>query len=265
MEIVALILSNSWLTAVVVNTLLLLLALILPQKLLTVFGYLNAWALGVVIWGCLQWRGYVIVLFYFILGSAITKLGLEEKIAAGIAEKRGGKRGAENVWGSAFVAFLCALASVFFPQAKSLFLLAYTASFATKFSDTCASEFGKVYGSRTFLITTFQPVPKGTEGAISLEGTIAGIVASVAISLLGWFVNLIDATGVVICVVSAFVATSIESIIGATFQQKFYWLTNEIVNVINTLVGSVCAILLLYVYQSFSFFYHFLLSVQMVE
>lgn len=98
-----------------------------------------------------------------------------------------------------------------------------------------------------------------------MEGTIAGIVASVAISLLGWFVNLIDATGVVICVVSAFVATSIESIIGATFQQKFYWLTNEIVNVINTLVGSVCAILLLYVYQSFSFFYHFLLSVQMVE
>ncbi len=254
MDILALILSNSWLTALVVNTFLLFLALILPQKLLTVFGYLNAWLLGVVIWGCLQWRGYAIVLFYFILGSAITKLGLEEKIAAGIAEKRGGKRGAENVWGSALVAFICALASFFFPQAKSLFILAYVASFATKFSDTCASEFGKVYGSRTFLITTLQPVPRGTEGAISIEGTIAGIVASIAISLLGWFVNLIDATGVVICVVSAFIATLVESFIGATLQQRFSWLTNEVVNVINTLVGSVCAVVLLYVYQSFSLF-----------
>lgn len=254
MDILALILSNSWLTALVVNTFLLLLALILPQKLLTVFGYLNAWLLGVVIWGCLQWQGYAIVLFYFILGSAITKLGLEEKIAAGIAEKRGGKRGAENVWGSALVAFICALASVFFPQAKSFFLLAYVASFATKFSDTCASEFGKVYGSRTFLITTLQQVPRGTEGAISIEGTIAGIVASIAISLLGWFVHLIDATGVVICVVSAFIATLVESFIGATLQQRFAWLTNEVVNVINTLVGSVCAIVLLYVYQSFSLF-----------
>lgn len=97
-------------------------------------------------------------------------------------------------------------------------------------------------------------MPRGTEGAISIEGTIAGIVASIAISLLGWFVNLIDATGVVICVVSAFIATLVESFIGATLQQRFSWLTNEVVNVINTLVGSVCAVVLLYVYQSFSLF-----------
>lgn len=121
MEIVALILSNSWLTAVVVNTLLLLLALILPQKLLTVFGYLNAWALGVVIWGCLQWRGYVIVLFYFILGSAITKLGLEEKIAAGIAEKRGGKEGQKMYGEAPLLPFFVPWLLSFFPRQNLFF------------------------------------------------------------------------------------------------------------------------------------------------
>lgn len=40
----------------------------------------------------------------------------------------------------------------------------------------------KAYGKRTFLITTFKPVPAGTEGAVSLEGTLAGVVGSMIIS-----------------------------------------------------------------------------------
>lgn len=35
------------------------------------------------------------------LGSAVTKIKMKEKEEAGIAEKRGGARGPENVWGSA--------------------------------------------------------------------------------------------------------------------------------------------------------------------
>jgi len=38
---------------------------------------------------------------YFVLGSAVTKIKMKEKEEAGIAEKRGGARGPENVWGSA--------------------------------------------------------------------------------------------------------------------------------------------------------------------
>jgi uncharacterized membrane protein len=38
--------------------------------------------------------------------------------------------------------------------------------------------------------------------------------------------------------VAAFVATNLESVIGATIQAKFDWLTNELVNVFNTLIGA---------------------------
>jgi uncharacterized membrane protein len=44
--------------------------------------------------------------------------------------------------------------------------------------------------------------------------------------------------GVLICLVAAFVATNVESVIGATIQAKFDWLTNELVNVFNTLIGA---------------------------
>lgn len=248
MNSLASILSHPWLFAIGLNTLLLLIGLISPKKLLTVMGYLHAWILGVIVWGCLQWQGYLLAMFYFLLGSAITRVGMAEKLAAGIAEKREGKRGPENVWGSALVATICAIASVLFPEQKSLFLIGYVASFATKLSDTCASEIGKVYGKRTFLITTFEPVAKGTEGAVSLEGTLAGIIASVLIAVLAWSVDMIDGIVIFICVLAAFVATNLESLIGATLQEKFAWLTNEVVNIINTLIGALFAIVCTYLF-----------------
>ena len=239
------ILSNSWLTAVALNTILIAVAGIIPKKLLTFYGYLNAWVLGVIVWGTLGWRGYVVVMFYFLVGSAVTKIGITEKEAAGIAEKRSGVRGPENVWGSALTATVCALGTLLVATpSKELLILAYVASFATKLSDTSASEVGKAYGKSTFLITTLKPVPRGTEGAVSLEGTVAGVIASIAIAMVGYGVGMIDLWGVLWCVLAAFIATNIESLIGATLQDDTPWLTNEVVNFINTTVGAIAAMAL---------------------
>lgn len=252
---------NNWLIAVALNTVLGAIAWFTPKKLLTPAGLLHAWALGVIIWGCLGWQGYLVVMFYFLVGSAVTKVGIAQKEAEGIAEKRSGARGPENVWGSALTAAVCALgtlaATTFYPQASftpilvALLLLGYVASLSTKLADTCASEIGKAYGQRTYLITTLQAVPRGTEGAVSLEGTLAGIVASIAIALLGWAVGLISIGGVAICVIAAFIATNAESLIGATLQNQFDWLTNELVNVLNTLIGAIVAIAIALALQSF--------------
>ena len=254
---------NPWLVAVGLNTVLLGIGLIAPKKLLTPAGLLHGWLLGVILWGSLGWQGYLVVLFYFLVGSAVTRIGMAQKEAEGIAEKRSGARGPENVWGSALTGTLCALGILVFPLLNVetglityLLLLGFVASFSTKLSDTCASEVGKAYGKRTFLITTLQPVPRGTEGAVSLEGTLAGIVGSVAMSLVGWGVGLIDLTGVIFCVIAAFIATNIESLIGATLQAKVGWLTNEVVNILNTLIGAIAAILLALAWHWYRFLPH---------
>ncbi|MBD0262099.1 MAG: TIGR00297 family protein [Tolypothrix sp. T3-bin4] len=247
---------NPWLVGIGLNTVLLGVAFIAPKKLLTLGGLLHAWFLGVLLWGTLGWQGYVVVMFYFIVGSAVTRIGMQQKEAEGIAEKRSGARGPENVWGSALTGALCALAIGIinwglFPVSQSpvpnpqfLLLLGFVASFSTKLSDTCASEVGKAYGKSTFLITTLQPVPRGTEGAVSLEGTLAGVLASAAIACLAWGVGLINILGVAWCILAAFIATNIESVIGATLQSKYTWLTNEVVNILNTLIGAIAAMVL---------------------
>ncbi len=242
---------NPWLVAVGLNTVLLAIAWVAPKKLLTPAGLFHAWVLGVLIWGTLGWQGYLVVMFYFLVGSGVTRIGLAQKEAEGIAEKRSGARGPENVWGSALTGALCALGTLFFglPYQK-LLLLGYVASLSTKLSDTTASEVGKAYGKRTFLITTLQPVARGTEGAVSLEGTLAGVLGSAAIAFVGWGVGLISLTDVVFCVLAAFIATNLESVIGATLQSKYDWMTNEVVNFINTLIGAIAAVLLVLTWQS---------------
>lgn len=245
---------TSWLIAIALNTGLAAIAWVAPKKLLTPAGLLHAWFLGVLIWGSLGWQGYLVVMVYFLVGSAVTRVGMAEKEAAGIAEKRSGARGPENVWGSALVGALCAVGvlglNLLGWEAGQWWipwlLVGYVASFSTKLADTVASEIGKAYGQRTFLITTLKPVPRGTEGAVSLEGTLAGVLASVAIALVGWLAGLISLGQIGICVLAAFIATNLESVIGATLQSRYEWLTNEVVNILNTLIGAIAAILMVW-------------------
>lgn len=236
--------SNSWTIALAVNSILLGIAWFLPKKLLTPFGYLNALVLGVIVWGTLGWRGYLVVVFYFLVGSGLTFVRMEQKEAEGIAEERAGVRGAGNVWSSALAATICAIATLFYPSFKQLFILGYVASFCTKLSDTTASEVGKAYGKTTYLITTLKSVPRGTEGAVSLEGTVAGIAGSIALAVIAWAIGMISPIGIVWCAIAAFVATTIESLIGATLESRFDWLTNDLVNFINTVIGAVASIVL---------------------
>ncbi|MEM9541606.1 MAG: TIGR00297 family protein [Cyanobacteria bacterium P01_E01_bin.42] len=242
---------NPWTIAIALNAVLLAFASLSPKKLLTPWGYLHAWILGVLVWGTLSWQGYLVVMFYFLVGVGVTRIRKAQKEAEGIAEGRSGLRGPENVWGSALIGTLCALATLFVSEPfRELFILGYVASFCTKLSDTCASEIGKAYGKRTFLITTLKPVPRGTEGAVSLEGTLAGIVASAAIAVLAWGLHAISPLGILWCILAAFIATNLESVIGATIQEKFAWLTNEVVNIINTLIGAIVAMMMAFIVLS---------------
>lgn len=237
--------SNPWAIALSLNAILLAIAFISPKKLLTPVGNINGAILGVLVWGILGWRGYLIVILYFVVGSGLTFVRMEQKEAEGIAEERSGMRGAGNVWSSALAATICAIATLFSPpEYKYLFVLGYVASFCTKLSDTTASEVGKAYGKTTYLITTLKAVPRGTEGAVSLEGTLAGIAASAILAIIAWAIGMISPIGIIWCIIAAFVATTIESLIGATLESRFAWLTNDLVNFINTVIGAIVAILL---------------------
>lgn len=233
-----------WLLALLINAALIAAASRLP--LLTRSGWVHAGALGTMLWGTLGLRGWLAVVAYLLLGSLVTRVGFAAKASRGLAEARGGRRGPENVWGSAATGTVLALLTPVLPATlRPLLLLGFAASFAAKLADTFGSEIGKRWGRHTVLITSLRPAPPGTEGAISLEGTAASAAGGLLMALLFALLGLLPARqpllSVVLVTVVALAATLIESAIGATLQRRWHWLSNELVNGVQTTIAAVLA------------------------
>ena len=233
-----------WLVALLIHAPLPLLAKRIA--VLTPQGWWHAALLGTVLMGSLGWRAWLAVVLYLVLGSAVTRLGLRDKQARGLAEARGGRRGPANVWGSALVGAVLALITPLAPPAwQPWLLLGFAASFTAKLADTCGSEIGKRWGRHALLITTWRAVPPGTEGAISVEGTAASLLGSIVMAGIMAALGLTHG-GLALVLVSAIglAATLLESLIGATLQQRWRWLSNELVNGLQTLIAALLALAL---------------------
>jgi len=192
--------------------------------------------LGTTLWAFLDWRGYLLLLAFFVLGTACTKIGWEAKSARALAQEEEGRRGARHAFANTGVAIACAVFAVTTPY-PVFFLVACAAAFATAAADTAGSEIGQLWGRRTFLLTTLKPVPPGTDGAVSMEGTLAGVFASILLGAVGAAAGLYPWIGVVAVTLAAFVGTTVESLAGASLERQGL-LDNEAMNFLNTLVGA---------------------------
>jgi uncharacterized protein (TIGR00297 family) len=200
-------------------------------------GALAGILLGTVIWLGLGPGGFAVLFAFFVLGSALTRFGYARKAALGAAEDRGGARGASHAVANAGVPALAAgLALATGNDAWPLF---FTAAFATAAMDTAGSEIGPLYGRRTVSLKNLRPVAPGTEGAVSLEGTAAGLGVAAVLGTVGWGSGLIAAPAVVAVVFGALVGNLYEGILGSRRLLPHAWL-----NLTNTLVGGLTAVLL---------------------
>ncbi len=235
--------ESEWVLAFVFNAVLIAIAQRLP--FLTPMGWVHAGALGTILLGCLGWNAWLAVAVYLILGTLVTKIGFVQKQAAGLAEGRGGRRGPENVWGSAATGAILAILIKADFASESLLIVGFAASFAAKLADTFGSEIGKRWGRRTVLITNFRPVPAGTDGAISLQGTLASVLGSVLMTTAMVALKLIPLGSLALLVASVGVlATLLESFFGAIAQNRMHWLTNEMINGLQTTTAALIAIFL---------------------
>ncbi|XP_057460713.1 protein VTE6, chloroplastic isoform X1 [Actinidia eriantha] len=239
----------TWQSALLSNLVIFVVGSPILRSGLSLPGIGTAFLLGTLTWRAFRPSGFLLVAAYFVIGTAATKLKMAQKEAQGVAEKRKGRRGPGSVVGSSAAGCVCAFLSIFGVGGTAfshLWELGFVASFCTKLSDTVSSEIGKAYGKTTYLITTFKIVPRGTEGAVSVEGTLAGLLASILLSFTGCLLGEINVPEAVICVVASQIANLGESVIGAALQEKegFRWLNNDAVNVINISMGSIIAVLI---------------------
>lgn len=197
-------------------------------------------SIGIVIFICAGWRGWVLLLFTFGVAAVTSRMGLGRKTALGIAEERGGRRGAGNAIANTGVAAGAALLAVL-SYAHGTALVAFVAALTAGGSDTIASEIGKAWGRRTYLITSLRAVPPGTSGALSIEGTLAGLAGALGLASLGVFLGLAPAWTIPAIVGGAAAGSIAESIMGATLEGPGF-VNNDVLNYLNTAIAAVAAV-----------------------
>ena len=204
-------------------------------------GAIGGALVGAIIYAGAGGRAWVLLLVTFVVASITSRFGLKRKVLLGIAEERGGRRGAGNAIANCGVAAVAAIAAATTPY-QSASLLALVAALSAGGSDTVASEIGKAWGRSTFLVTTFRRVKPGTPGAMSLEGTAAGLVAAFALAATGVALGLTPAsTTLAAVVVGATAGALVESALGATLEGPGI-LNNDMLNFINTAIAAVVAL-----------------------
>jgi uncharacterized protein (TIGR00297 family) len=140
------------------------------------------------------------------------------------------------------VAAICALIYAIVWQDPRL-LIAMAAALAEAASDTVSSEVGQAVGGKPRLVTNWKPAPAGTNGAVTLAGTTAGVVAAIAVSLTGIIKLGFGWRSALICVCAAIVGMIADSFLGATVEQSGI-LGNNAVNFSSTVVAALLAFLI---------------------
>jgi uncharacterized protein (TIGR00297 family) len=205
-------------------------------------GAVGGALVGIIIYAAAGASAWLLLFITFLAAAITSRLGLARKARLGIAEQRGGRRGAGNAVANCGVAAIAAIAVVTTPYAASA-LLAFAASLVAGASDTVASEIGKAWGQSTWLVTSFRRVPPGTPGAMSIEGTVAGLGAALALAGMAVALSLVPASAVLIVVAGATIGALVESVLGATLEAPGI-LNNDMLNFINTATAAAVALAL---------------------
>lgn len=119
-----------------------------------------------------------------------------------------------------------------------MFVVAMAAALAEAAADTVSSEVGQASGQTPRLITTFRPVPMGTDGAVSITGTAAGVLGSLVVSAVCISVRLITTWEAAIISGAAVIGMTIDSLLGA-WPQRRGLIGNDGVNFVSTVVSAV--------------------------
>ena len=234
-------------------------------RLLSTSGAVAAIACGTAC-AAAGWSWAIMLIAFFILSSALTKVGASRKRTAERIVEKGGARDAVQVVANGGVFAGAALVSLVWPGVIPLALGA--GALAAAAADTWATEIGLLAGRQPVSILTNRPLPAGTSGGVTLLGTAGGFGGAAFVAAMVWIAGWPPAA-----VAGAFVGgvagTFADSLLGATVQARrwcegcsaatervvhhcgrrtepaggFQWLDNDGVNLAATLGGAAIAVM----------------------
>jgi uncharacterized protein (TIGR00297 family) len=182
-----------------------------------VSGLFSGALIGIILIVFADLRWFLVMLAFFIIGSASTRYHFHDKEQMGVEQAKGGARGYLNVFSNGAVG--AAAAVLWGITGNPLFTALFIGSVATAAADTVASEIG-VTGGEPYLITTMTRVPAGTNGGVTVLGELVAIAGAFLISIFAFFLGIIPLPFVFASTIAGFIGTNIDSYIGAVIENR---------------------------------------------
>lgn len=207
------------------------------RNALDLLGSLTMVLMGIIIIFSAGANWLLLLIIFLVLTLLATRYSKAYKRSLGEYE---GRRSSKNVISNGIVAFMMAAFGGYYLP----FVGGFVGAIATATADTLASEIGVLQQPR--LITTFQKVDPGTNGAVSVLGTAVGIIGALIIGISAFLLGIVPdpMSAIVVSVISGTVGCFMDSFLGATFERA-EMLTNEHVNLIASITGAIVGILLI--------------------
>jgi uncharacterized protein (TIGR00297 family) len=238
-------------------------------------GAIAAAIVGAVTFSGGGWAWGILLVAFFVASSALSLYNPKRK-AKVAAEKfdKGSRRDWAQVVANGGWGTLLALLAWFQPQGWLFF--AFVGTMATVTADTWATELGTLSPTSPRLVTNGKVVPPGTNGAVSLMGTVAALAGGLFIGTIAFVLAQIGGVGELTIApfwlpmiggISGLAGAFADSLLGATVQKVYYcptcdtetekalhscgtvtqplrgwsWLDNDMVNFLSSVVGSLVA------------------------
>ena len=172
----------------------------------------------------------------FLLTVVTTRWGHERKQRLGVAERRRGRTAAQ-ILANLGAAAICALPVIWFPNFSDVLLLASMTALAEAAADTVSSEVGQAVADHAYMISGLRPAAIGTNGAISVEGTLSGCIAASIVAWVGAFSGIVPWRWTPIVAIAGIVGMLIDSVLGATWENAGK-MGNDSVNFVSTVFAA---------------------------
>ena len=213
------------------------------KKKLTVPAAATGALLGWIIYAGGGLTGLAMMTVFFILGTAATSWKKDRKMDIRSNAGHQNTRTTAQVLANAGVAGLAGLLGLLSKSHGPLLRIAMAGCFASATADTLSSELGMAYGRRFFNIMTGRPDRKGLDGVVSIEGLLIGAGGAALIATIFMIGEGRNGITFLVITFSGVFGNWVDSVLGALFERKGQ-LSNDMVNLLNTLAGALLAVLL---------------------
>lgn len=193
----------------------------------------------------------------FVLTFLSTRGGRQKKARAGLAEDRRGRSAAQVVANLATAALsvsslgftfvmrgqICCGTPYYTTWVFPTMTLMCLAALVEATADTVSSEIGQAFGGDPVLIAGLRRVEPGTDGAVTLLGSCAGVASGTLVAIAGAWAMHLSARVMLIALGAGICGLFFDSVLGATVERRG-WMGNDLVNFTSTLFAAFLAAVL---------------------